>query len=391
MAGPAQRGEQMRRSYRTVIPVAAGSLVLAATMGVAAQSPAAPAASMTPATVSLQLQWVPQAQFAGYLAAAAKGFYAEQGLTVNLLPGGPTVDNQTVGSDPNGPEFTVAWVPKVLVLRDQGQSDLVDIAQVFQRSGTREVSWKPGKGPGTAVDQSITTPADFKGKKIGVWDFGDDYEIIAAARKVGLEAGTDYERVIQPFDMSLLLNRQIDAAEAMIYNEYAQVLEATNPDTGALYQPGDLNFIDTNEVGAAMLQDALWAREAWLAQPGNEDIATRFLAASFKGWQYCRDYPDECVQIVLDAGSTLGAGHQAWQLNEINSLVWPSADGIGAMPVDTWAQTVQIAKDAKIMAADPPATAYRTDLAAAARALLTGDTTGRTYVKGTVTVTPKGE
>jgi NitT/TauT family transport system substrate-binding protein len=391
MAGPAQRGEQMRRSYRTVIPVAAGSLVLAATMGVAAQSPAAPAASMTPATVSLQLQWVPQAQFAGYLAAAAKGFYAEQGLTVNLLPGGPTVDNQTVGSDPNGPEFTVAWVPKVLVLRDQGQSDLVDIAQVFQRSGTREVSWKPGKGPGTAVDQSITTPADFKGKKIGVWDFGDDYEIIAAARKVGLEAGTDYERVIQPFDMSLLLNRQIDAAEAMIYNEYAQVLEATNPDTGALYQPEDLNFIDTNEVGAAMLQDALWAREAWLAQPGNEDIATRFLAASFKGWQYCRDYPDECVQIVLDAGSTLGAGHQAWQLNEINSLVWPSADGIGAMPVDTWAQTVQIAKDAKIMAADPPATAYRTDLAAAARALLTGDTTGRTYVKGTVTVTPKGE
>ena len=117
----------------------------------------------------------------------------------------------------------------------------------------------------------------------------------------------------------------------------------------------------------------------------------RFLAASFKGWQYCRDNADECVQIVLDAGSTLGAGHQAWQLNEINSLVWPSADGIGAMPVDTWAQTVQIAKDAKLLTADPPATAYRTDLAEAARALLAGDTTGSSYVKGTVTVTAGGE
>ncbi len=383
----------MRRSYRTVIPVAAGSLVLAATMGVAAQSPSAgaPAASLTPATVSLQLQWTPQAQFAGYLAAAAKGFYAEEGLTVNVLPGGPTVDNQTVGSDPNGPEFTVAWVPKVLVLRDQGQSDLVDIAQVFQRSGTREVSWAPGKGPDPVSDQSITKPEDFKGKKIGVWDFGNDYEIIAAGRKVGLEAGTDYERVIQPFDMSLLLQRQIDAAEAMVYNEYAQVLEAANPATGELYQPSDLNIIDTNEVGTAMLQDALWARESWLSQPGNEDIATRFLAASFKGWMYCRDNPADCVQITLDAGSTLGAGHQAWQLNEINSLVWPSADGIGAMPTDTWAQTVQIAKDAKIITADPPASAYRTDLAEAARALLTGDTTGASYTKGTVTVTKGGE
>ena len=99
----------------------------------------------------------------------AKGYYAAQGLNVNLLPGGPTVDNQTVGSDPDGPEFTVAWVPKVLELRDKGQSDLVDIAQVFQRSGTREVS---GLRKGHPRDQHHQ-PDDFKGKKIGVWDFGN--------------------------------------------------------------------------------------------------------------------------------------------------------------------------------------------------------------------------
>ena len=335
-------------------------------------------------TVSLQLQWAPQAQFAGYFAADRQGYYAAQGLKVNLLPGGPTVDNQTVGSDPSGPEFTIAWVPKVLVLRDKSQSDLVDIGQVFQRSGTREVSWKA---------TGISSPADWKSKNVGVWDFGNDYEVIAAGRKQTppLEANTDYKRVIQPFDMSLLLNKQIDTAEAMIYNEYAQVLEANNPATGALYQPADLNLIDFNQVGTAMLQDAVWARSAWLGQAGNTDVATRFLRASFQGWIFCRDNPAKCVQYVTDAGSTLGAGHQAWMMNEINALIWPSASGIGDMPKATWEQTNQIALDAKLLTKAADASAYRTDLAQAARTGITGDVNGANFVKGTVQVTAGGK
>ncbi len=382
----------MKRGHRYLAPLAAASVILASAAGVIAQSPAAN--SPAPATVSLQLQWVPQAQFAGYLAAAAKGFYEAAGLTVNMVPGGPTVDNQGEGSRANGPEFTIAWVPKVLVLRDQDppQSDLVNIAQVFQRSGTRQVSWAPGKGPEPVSDQIIDSPEDFSGKKIGGWPYGNELEVVAAGRKVGLQPNVDYTQVEQPFDMSLLLNRQIDAAEAMIYNEYAQILEAPNPATGELYQPEDLTVIDYNEVGAAMLQDALWARASWLAEPGNEDIAVRFLKASFLGWLYCKENPEECVQITLDAGTTLGAGHQAWMLNEINTLVWPAAGGIGAMPIETWDQTVQIALDSGILAKAPDTTAYRTDLAEAARALITeADVTGADYAKGTVTVTPKGE
>jgi NitT/TauT family transport system substrate-binding protein len=377
------------KRHRYLAPLVAAGVVVASAVGVTAQSPAAPA----PASVRLQLQWVPQAQFAGYLAAAAKGLYEAEGLTVELVPGGPTVDNQGEGSRADGPEFTVAWVPKVLVLRDQDppQSDLVNIAQMFQRSGTRQVSWAPGKGPQPTSDQLIDSPEDFAGKKIGGWPFGNELEVVAAGRKVGLEPNVDYTQVEQPFDMSLLLNRQIDAAEAMIYNEYAQVLEATNPDTGELYQPEDLTVIDYNEVGAAMLQDALWARAAWLAEPGNEDIAVRFLKASFLGWMYCRDNQEECVQITLDAGTTLGAGHQAWMMNEINTLVWPAEGGIGAMPTATWDQTIQIALDAGILTKAPDASAFRTDLADAARALIEGDTVGADFVKGTVEVTPRGE
>jgi NitT/TauT family transport system substrate-binding protein len=226
---------------------------------------------------------------------------------------------------------------------------------------------------------------------VGVWDFGNEYEVVAGALKAGLTQGTDYTKVIQPFDMTLLLSRQIDVAEAMIYNEYAQVLEATNPKTNALWQASDLNVIDYNQVGTAMLQDAIWARDAWLKEPGNADIATRFLRASFQGWMFCRDNADKCVQYTTDAGSTLGAGHQAWMMNEINPLVWPSAGGVGAMPVDTWNQTVQISKDAKIIPGDPDAGAYRTDLADAARQGISGDVNGNSFQKGTVTVTPGGK
>lgn len=355
---------------------AAGVLTVASLGSVAAQD-------LTP--VSVQLQWVPQAQFAGYYAADALGFWEEQGLDVTIIDGGPDIAPQVVGSDPNGPEFTTSWVPRVLAVVDQGQSDLVNIAQVFQRSGTLSVSW---------ADNPVASPADFAGKNVGVWDFGNEYEVTAAAAEAGLEAGTDFEKVIQPFDMGLLLNREIDVAEAMIYNEYAQVLETVNPETGELYQPENLVVIDYNDVGTAMLQDAIHTRAGWLAEEGNEDIAARFLAGAFKGWAYCRDNPADCVQFTVDAGSTLGLGHQNWMMNEINALIWPSSGGIGALPQETWDKTIEISVNAGIISAPPAEGAFRTDITEAAWALLADDGVdlfGEGFTKGTVEVTPGGE
>ena len=114
--------------------------------------------------------------------------------------------------------------------------------------------------------------------------------------------------------MVALLDGSIDAAEAMTYNEYAQVLEAVNPDTGELYTPEDFNVISYEDVGVGMLQDAIWADAARLADdPAYKDQATRFVAASIEGWAYCRDNPEECADIVVAAGSKLGATHQLWR------------------------------------------------------------------------------
>ena len=372
----------MKRSHRFLALGAAAALLLAAC------SSAGSSASLK--AVRLQLQWLDQSQFAGYYAAAEQGYYRDEGLEVTFLPGGGDVVPQQVGSAENGPEFTIAWVPKVLQARES-DSDLVQIAQMFQRAGTRSVSWKSA---------GINSVADWKDKKVGAWPFGNELEVVGSATLAGLTAGTDYTRVDQTFDMNMLLAARdgcaasasdcVDVAEAMIYNEWAQLLEATNPDTGELYQPDEFNVIDFNEIGTAMLQDALWARAAWLAEDGNEDVATKFLRASFKGWIYCRDNPDKCVQYALDHGSQWGKGHLAWMMNEVNGLVWPAPDGIGALDQDVLAQTIDTATAGGILTAEPDDAAFRTDLADAARDGLE-DATGTDWEKPVVEISPGGE
>ena len=239
----------------------------------------------------------------------------------------------------------------------------------------------------------MPTVADMAGKRVGTWGFGNEHELFAAMRREGIDPNNpdDVEVIQQNFDMVAFLNRELDAAQAEIYNEYAQVLEAVNPETGELYQPDDMVVIDFNDVGTAMLQDHVFAREEWLAEAGNEDIATRFLAASYQGWQFCRDNFDECVQIVLDNGPTLGQSHMAWQLNEINRLIWPSPAGIGLMDEALWQQTVDISVDGEVIPEAPADGAYRTDLTEAAHELMEGDMTGESYQPIEVELVEGGE
>ena len=371
----------MKHRKSTMAVLAALALALAACGGgvgdgTTTSGPDVTTGELTP--VRLQLQWVTQAQFAGYFAAVEQGFYTEEALDVTILEGAVEIVPQQVVAS-GGAEFGIAWVPKALVSREEG-ANLVNIGQVFQRSGTLEVSW---------ADSGIDSPEDWEGKRVGTWGFGNEFELTAAFELYDV---TPAEVVQQPFDMSLLLNREIDAAQAMTYNEYAQVLEATDPDTGELYTPEDLSVIDFNEIGTAMLQDAIWVDEAWLAE--NEELASAFLRASFRGWIYCRDNPDACVQIVLDRGSALGSSHQAWQMNEINALIWPSPQGIGVIDAELWAQTIEVAVGQNVISEDPGEAAYRTDLAEAAVATLEGeglDTRGEGFTKAEITLNPGGE
>jgi NitT/TauT family transport system substrate-binding protein len=357
----------------SVAPSAAGS---AAT----SESPSAPA-ELKP--IRLQLQWFPQAQFAGYFAAKDKGYYAEEGFDVTILPGAVEIVPATVVAGGQA-EFGIIWVPRMLAPRESG-ADPVVIAQVFQRSPTLQVSFK---------DRNITKPEDLRGKRVGSWGFGNEAELYAGLRKAGLDPDnpSDVTIVAQQFDMVAFAAGEIDAAQAMIYNEYAQVLETKNPATGELFKPEDLNVISWEEYGTSMLQDAIFASEAWLAQEGNEDDAVKFLKASFKGWIFCRDNPEECVDIVLKSDAALPKGHQTWQLNEVSGIIWPAPKGIGITDSAAFDRTVQVALDGKIITKPVEGTPWRNDLAEKALAELTDmDTKGESWQKATVTLTEGGQ
>ena len=218
--------------------------------------------------------------------------------------------------------------------------------------------------------------------------------------KAGLNPGKDVTLAQQQFDMQALLKGDIDAAQAMIYNEYAQVLEAKNPKTGKLYTPDDFNRIDWNSEGTAMLQDAIWANTDKLQNDkAYQDTTVKFLQASFKGWAFCRDNAEKCRDIVVARGSKLGASHQLWQMNEINKLVWPSPQGIGMVDKTAWDQTVKVASSTKnadgdtVLTKAPEGLAYTNDYAQKALDALKEanvDVTGSDFKPITVKLNPGG-
>jgi NitT/TauT family transport system substrate-binding protein len=334
-------------------------------------------------SVTLQLKWVTQAQFAGYYAAKEQGYYEEEGLDVTIKPGGPDIVPEQVVLGGQA-EFGLNWLDNTLATRDQG-GQIVNIAQVFARSGMTEVTWK---------DSGLDQITDLEGKKVGVWLGGNEHKLFAALTKNGIDPQQDVEVVAQPFDMNLFLNREVDAAAAMTYNELAQVLEQENPDTGELYTLEDLNVFLMSDLGTGALEDGVFVREDWISDQANQDIAVRFLKASFKGWVYCRDNFEECLQSVLDNGPTLGEGHQRWQLNEINKLIWPNDLGVGVMDPADFDNTAQIALDYEIIKADAGEEAYIDEYAQAAVEELEGegvDVKGADYQPVDVEVTPGGE
>ncbi len=141
-----------------------------------------------------------------------------------------------------------------------------------------------------------------------------------------------------------------------------------------------------SDLGTGALEDGIFVRGDWLAEEDNQDIAKRFLKASFRGWIFCRDNPDECLQIVLDNGPTLGEDHQRWMLNEINALIWPNEDGIGLMDAENFQRTADIAHELKVIKKPATKDAYRTDLAEAALAEIDEDTKGADWEKEEIDV-----
>jgi len=307
---------------KMMIPLIASAVSLAAFQAVAADK------------LTLQLKWVTQSQFAGYYVAKDKGFYEEEGLEVEIKPGGPDIAPEQVIAG-GGADVIVDWMGGALAAREKGVP-LVNIAQPFKKAGMELVC--PANGP-------VKTEADFKGHILGVWFYGNEYPFFAWMNKIGLktDGGPDGVTVLkQSFDVQPLIQKQADCISVMTYNEYWQLIDAG-------YKPEDLVVFNYTAMGNDLLEDGLYALEDKLKDPAFEDKMVRFVRASMKGWKYATDNPDEAAGIVVDNGGQ-DENHQKRMMGEIAKLI-DNADG--KLITAAYDRTAKALLDQKIITKEP--------------------------------------
>ena len=274
--------------------------------------------------VRLQLQWVTQAQFAGYYVALDKGYYDAEDLDVSILPGGPDIAPPQVLAG-GGADAMLNWMPSALAARERGLP-VVNIAQPFKSSGLMLTCWK---------DTGITSPADFKGKTIGVWFFGNEYPFLSWMSQEGIstDGGPDGVTVLrQGFNVDPLLQRQADCISTMTYNEYGQVLDAG-------VSEDELVTFKYENQGVATLEDGIYVLEDNLNDPAFVDKMVRFGRASMKGWKYAEANPVEAAEIVLDNDET-GAQTKAHQVRMMGEIAKLTAGSNGSLEPADYERTV---------------------------------------------------
>jgi len=275
--------------------------------------------------VTLQLKWVTQAQFAGYYVAKDKGFYDEEGLEVEIKPGGPDIAPPQVIAG-GGADVIVDWMPSALATREKGVP-LVNIAQPFKRSGMMLTCLK---------ESGVKTPEDFKGKTLGVWFFGNEYPFLSwmSQLKIPTDGGPNGVTVLkQGFNVDPLIQKQAACISTMTYNEYWQVIDAG-------IKPEDLVTFKYEDQGVATLEDGLYVLEDKLKDPAFKEKMVKFVRASMKGWKYAEENPDEAAEIVLenDATGAQTEKHQKRMMGEIAKL---TAGSNGALDEADYKRTVE--------------------------------------------------
>ncbi len=273
--------------------------------------------------LTLQLKWVTQAQFAGYYVALENGYYGDEDLNVTINAGGPDVAPAQVIAG-GGADVVIDWMPSALAAREGGLP-LVNIAQPFKSSGMMLTC---------RADTGITSPADFAGKTLGVWFYGNEYPFLSWMGKLGLstEGGDGVTVLKQGFNVDPILQGQAACVSTMTYNEYWQIIDAG---IGA----DDLVTFKYEDQGVATLEDGLYVLEDKLSDPAEVDKLARFVRASMKGWKWAEENPTEAAMIVLEADET-GAQTEKHQIRMMGEIAKLTAGSNGALDVADYDRTV---------------------------------------------------
>lgn len=258
--------------------------------------------------VSFVPHWIPQAQFAGYYVALEKGFFAANGLNVNVLRGGPerpSAEWLRKGAVDFGSMFlTTAIVEKA------GGTRLVNIGQIISRSSQVLIARK---------SSGIKTWQDMNGKKAGLWGAELSIMPMAVFRKYGLQVSV----VPQSLTVNLFLRGGVDLVSAMLYNEYHSILAAG-------VEPEELTVFRLSDVGFNLPEDGIYCLESKFKK--DPQTCCGFVQASLDGWRYAFEHPEEALDIVMkyveEAKTATNRQHQKWMLEHMRELIdLPAAGG----------------------------------------------------------------
>lgn len=271
-------------------------------------------------SIVLQLKWFHQFQFAGYYAALEQGFYAEEGLDVELRERDPLVT--PVEAVVSG-EAQFGIGDSSLVLSRLSGQPVVVMAAIFQRSPLVFL---------TLQESGISIPLELEGKRLMFQRNIDDAGLSAMLAEWAVTAD-DYEFVPHNFDDKALLSGQVDAMSAYV---------TTAP---FIYQQQDkpVNMISPSSYGIDLYGDMLFVNENFLQEHPEKALA--FRRASIRGWQYALQYPEQIITLISeDYGSEQSLEHLIYEARETRRMILPDYLDIGHINPERFHRIVEVYK-----------------------------------------------
>src|SRR3989344_4263752 len=260
--------------------------------------------------VTIRLKWLHQSQFAGYYAAAQEGFYKDEGINVKLVPGGaetPSIQIVAGGSE----QFGVSGMAQLIEARAKG-IPVVALATTYRKN---PLIW-------FGIDESIKTPQDLVGKKVGL-TVGSNSDLLfrAMLKKTGIDIN-DITIVPVKYDLSLLLEREVDMYEGYL----------TDQPISAELAGYKTYVLNPSDYGIYFYGDTLFTTEKVIKE--NPDLVNRFTKATLRGWQFAYDNPEKAVDYVLMYSDQLNKEQEMKGMKASLELIKPDNKPIGTIELN---------------------------------------------------------
>ncbi len=226
-------------------------------------------------TVTLQLKWKHQFQFAGYYAAQQLGYYQAEGFDVKfreITPGRSVFDEVIDGT------ATFGIADASIVLQRLNGRPVVILTTVFQHSPLVFL---------TRSEDDILSPYELRGKRVMFQRNDNDASLIAMLTTLGITED-QYTWVPSSYNSRALLDEDIDAMSGYRTNEPFIYDKLDQP----------VRLLDPINYGIDFYGDLLFARQDYVEQFPQR--AKAFAEASLKGWQYTVEHPQQVVDWILE-------------------------------------------------------------------------------------------